>query len=150
MIFLSIFDVLVIIIGISSVVYQGVCAVASLFAKPIVFPDAPMDKHYAVLISARNEEAVIGNLIHCIRTQTYDENLIDIWLVADNCTDSTAKVGRDAGCNVIERFDKEHIGKGFALSYLLDHIMKIGADKVYDAYFVFDADNKLDLSLIHI
>lgn len=144
MILLSIFDVLVILIGISGVVYQGVCAVASLFAKPIVFPEAPMDKHYAVLISARNEEAVIGNLIHCIQTQTYRQDFIDIWLVADNCTDSTAQVGRNCRCNVIERFDKEHIGKGYALSYLLDHIMKIGADKVYDAYFVFDADNKLD------
>lgn len=92
MILLSIFDVLVILIGISGVVYQGVCAVASLFAKPIVFPEAPMDKHYAVLISARNEEAVIGNLIHCIQTQTYRQDFIDIWLVADNCTDSTAQV----------------------------------------------------------
>ena len=119
MILLSIFDVLVILIGISGVVYQGVCAVASLFAKPIVFPEAPMDKHYAVLISARNEEAVIGNLIHCIQTQTYRQDFIDIWLVADNCTDSTAQVGRNCGCNVIERFDKEHIGKGYALSYCL-------------------------------
>ena len=62
MILLSVFDILVIIIGIGSVVYQGVCAIVSLVAKPVVFPDAPMDKHYAALISARNEEAVIGNL----------------------------------------------------------------------------------------
>lgn len=144
MVLLSIFDILVIIIGIANVVYQGVCAVASLITKPIVFPEAPMDKHYAVLISARNEEAVVGNLIRSIHQQTYDQSLIDIWLVADNCTDNTAQVGRDLGCHVMERFNKQQIGKGYALSFLLDHIMEIGADEIYDAYFVFDADNRLD------
>ncbi|MFU0469166.1 glycosyltransferase family 2 protein [Gardnerella vaginalis] len=141
---LYVFDILVIIIGVTNVLYQAVCAVASLIAKPIEFPDAPMDKHYAVLISARNEEAVIGNLINSIKEQTYNQDFIDIWLVADNCTDKTAQVGRDAGCNVLERFDKKNIGKGYALSFLLDHIMEKGKDKIYDAYFVFDADNRLD------
>ena len=49
-----------------------------------------MTNRYAVLISARNEENVIGNLIGSIRDQTYPSDLIDIWLVADNCTDNTA------------------------------------------------------------
>lgn len=115
----------------------------SLFAKPVRFPDAPMTNRYAVLISARNEEKVIGNLIGSIRDQTYPSNLIDIWLVADNCTDNTADVVRSLGCHVVERHNLELVGKGYALTYLLGHMLDIGVADDYEAYFVFDADNKL-------
>ncbi|NEG88892.1 glycosyltransferase family 2 protein [Bifidobacterium aerophilum] len=141
---LSILDILMTIVGTVGIAYQALCVVISLFAKPITFPDAPMDRRYAVLISARNEENVIGNLIECIRTQTYPSELIDIWLVADNCDDHTADVARAKGCHVIERFNKELIGKGYALTYLLDRMNESGVSDQYDAFFVFDADNRLD------
>ena len=114
--------------------YQAVCIVISLFAKPIKFPEAPMNKRYAVLISARNEANVIGNLIDCLHSQTYPSELIDIWLVADNCTDNTAEVARNMGCHVIERFNKEQVGKGYALTYLLDQMNESGASDPYDAF----------------
>ena len=46
---------------------------------------------YAVIIAARNEELVIGQLIKSIKNQKYPEKLIDIFVVADNCTDNTAR-----------------------------------------------------------
>ena len=144
MVLLSVLDVLLVIVGGAGMIYQAVCILISLFTKPIRFPQAPMDKRYAVLISARNEANVIGNLITCIQTQTYPSELIDIWLVADNCTDNTAEVARNMGCHVIERFNKELVGKGYALTYLLDQMNESGASDPYDAFFVFDADNKLD------
>ncbi|MCI1650031.1 glycosyltransferase family 2 protein [Bifidobacterium tibiigranuli] len=148
MVLLSILDVLMLILGGASLVYQVVCILAGLFSKQIGFPAAPMDKRYAVLISARNEEGVIGNLIDSIRAQTYPSALVDIWLVADNCTDDTASVVRAKGCNVVERFNTEQIGKGYALTYLLDHMIDTGVAENYDAYFVFDADNLLDAHYI--
>ena len=42
---------------------------------------------YAVLISARNEEAVIGQLLESIKRQSYDGGLVTTFVVADNCTD---------------------------------------------------------------
>ena len=66
-----------------------------------------MDKRYAVLISARNEEQVVGNLIRDIQSQSYPSKLIDIWLVADNCDDGTAQLARDLGCHVVERFNQQ-------------------------------------------
>ena len=78
---LSVLDILLVIVGGAGMIYQGLCIVLSLFAKPVRFPDAPMTNRYAVLISARNEENVIGNLIGSIRDQTYPSDLIDIWLV---------------------------------------------------------------------
>ena len=146
MVLLSVLDILLVIVGGAGVVYQAVCILISLFTKPIKFPDAPMDKRYAVLISARNEANVIGNLITCIQTQTYPTELVDIWLVADNCTDNTAEVARNMGCHVIERFNKELVGKGYALTYLLDQMNDSGASDPYDAFFVFDADNVLDVN----
>ena len=67
---LSVLDILLMIVGGAGMIYQGLCIVMSLFAKPVRFPDAPMTNRYAVLISARNEEKVIGNLIGSIRDQT--------------------------------------------------------------------------------
>ena len=144
MVLLSVLDVVLVVLGGAGMLYQTVCIVISLFAKPIKFPEAPMNKRYAVLISARNEANVIGNLIDCLHSQTYPSELIDIWLVADNCTDNTAEVARNMGCHVIERFNKEQVGKGYALTYLLDQMNESGASDPYDAFFVFDADNKLD------
>lgn len=144
MVILSILDTLMAIVGGASLLYQVVCILAGLFAKQVRFPKVDMDNRYAVLISARNEESVVGNLIHSIRGQTYPCELIDIWLVADNCTDATADLARSLGCHVVERFDQEQIGKGYALTYLLDHMISSGVSDDYDAYFVFDADNLLD------
>lgn len=141
---LNVVNILMIAVGAVGIVYQGLCIVISLFAKPQPFPDAPMNKRYAVLISARNEEAVIANLIGDIQQQTYPYDLVDIWLVADNCTDNTAELVRSLGCNVVERFDQEHVGKGYALTYLLDHMMETHDADRYDAFIVFDADNRLD------
>lgn len=49
---------------------------------------------FGVVICARNEEAVIGNLLESIKRQDYPAESLEIFLVADNCTDKTADVGR--------------------------------------------------------
>ena len=73
---LSLLDLLIAFLGLSSFLYQVVCVITSFAAKSVDFPDAPFDKHYCVLIAARNEQKVIGNLISSIRSQTYPSELI--------------------------------------------------------------------------
>ena len=73
------------------------------------------DNRYAVLICARNEQRVIGDLIASLRGQTYSQSLLSIFVLADNCTDDTAMVARVAGANVYERFNQVQVGKGYAL-----------------------------------
>ena len=107
---------------------------------------AKKNHRYAVLISARNESAVIGNLIHSIKVQNYPAELIDIFVVADNCTDNTAEIAEDAGAIVFRRFNDELIGKGYALDFCIKIIRERYADRGYEAYFVFDADNVLDVN----
>lgn len=100
-------------------------------------------KHrFAILIAARNEEKVIGNLIQSIQGQTYDNSYVTIFVIADNCTDGTAKIARELGAVVYERFNTEKVGKGYALDFLLSKMEK--DYKPFDGYFVFDADNVLD------
>ena len=69
---------------------------------------------YAVLISARNEQAVIGNLLDSIARQTYERGSVTVFVVADNCTDDTARVASEHGAVVFERFDTSRVGKGYA------------------------------------
>lgn len=107
---------------------------------------AKKNHKFAVVISARNESAVIGQLIHSIKVQNYPSELIDVFVIADNCTDNTADVAREAGATVFPRFDSEQVGKGYALDYGFNVILSQYADRGYEAYFVFDADNVLDVN----
>lgn len=125
-----------------------VCYAYQFLYIPVVWfrrkrPQAePKANRFAALICARNESAVIGDLISSLRGQTYDAGLISIFVIADNCTDDTALVARAAGARVYERFDSKNIGKGYALAALTEHIRR-DYPEGFDGYFVFDADNIL-------
>ena len=103
---------------------------------------------YAVIIAARNEELVIGELIKSIKKQNYPQEFLDIFVVADNCTDQTADIALRAGAIVRERYNANNIGKGFALDFMFNIINKEYASKKYEGYFIFDADNLLDENYI--
>ena len=120
---------------------------AALLKKQKVFKAKKLHR-YGVLIAARNEEAVIAQLIRSVRAQKYPEELIDIFVVADNCTDNTAQAAREAGAVVYERHNTYAVGKGYALRFLLENIFKNFGEYAYDGFFVFDADNILDENFI--
>ena len=107
---------------------------------------APMHR-FAVLIAARNEEAVIGQLIDSIKAQSYPGRLVKIFVAADNCTDATAEAARSHGAEVYERYDMTRRGKGYALDFLLREIKLRGHGR-FDGYIVLDADNVLDRDFI--
>ena len=107
---------------------------------------AKPSRRYAALICARNEESVIGELISSLRAQDYPAELLDIYVLADNSTDATARVARQAGAIAVERFNPYQVGKGYALDYGFKIIRSQYADRGYEAYFVFDADNVLDVN----
>lgn len=98
---------------------------------------------YGVLIAARNEEEVLPQLLWSITRQDYPASLITTYVVADNCTDATAQVAAQYGAVVLERFDTQRVGKGYALHDLLDWISQRSEYGQLDAFLVFDADNLL-------
>lgn len=107
------------------------------------FKHAKKKHKYAILIAARNEKNVIGNLLDSINKQDYPSELLTTFVVADNCTDNTAEIARKHGAVCYERFDNEHKTKGFALQYLLEKIEEDYGRMSFEGYFIFDADNLL-------
>lgn len=108
------------------------------------FKPAKKNHKYAVLIAARNEKNVIGNLLDSINKQDYPNDLVTVFVVADNCTDNTAEIARSKGAICYERFDNEKKTKGFALQYLCEKIEEDYGRMNYEGYFIFDADNLLN------
>lgn len=121
--------------------YQFLYIPAALALKDQPHGDKKLHR-FAVLICARNEQAVIADLLHSIRSQTYPQALLEVFVMADNCTDRTAEIARMCGATVYERENHELVGKGYALEALLEHI-RADCPNGFDGYFVFDADNVL-------
>ena len=124
------------------VLYRMVYFVLGMFVTR-KFKPAKKKHKYAIVIAARNEKNVIGNLIDSISKQDYPKELLTIFVVADNCTDNTAEIARSKGCICYERFDNEHKTKGYALEFLFDRIEEDYGRMSFEGYFVFDADNLL-------
>lgn len=98
---------------------------------------------YAIMIAARNEKNVIGNLLDSINKQDYPHELLTVFVVADNCTDNTAEIARNHGAICYERFDDKHKTKGYAIQYLCERIEEDYGRMSFEGYFIFDADNLL-------
>ncbi|AKG22777.1 glycosyltransferase family 2 protein [Calothrix sp. 336/3] len=78
------------------------------------------DTQVAVLVPAHNEELVIADTLAHIIPQLKSQDRVVV--IADNCSDATAEIARGTGAVVIERHDRTHQGKGYALDYGLDFL----------------------------
>ena len=88
-------------------IYFIVFSIIGLFFKKR-YPNTEIKKKYAILVSARNEEKVIGNLIDSINKNDYPSELVKVFVVAHNCTDRTAEVARLNGAEVFEYNPSRH------------------------------------------
>ena len=128
--------------------YQILYLVVGLFARAKGGRQDAALHRYAAVIAARNEENVIADLIASLKAQDYPSELLDVIVIADNCTDRTAAVAREAGATVYERFNKVQVGKGYALDYLFRRVFEERGEHAYDGFFVFDADNIVDSQFV--
>ena len=115
------------------------CNIIGAFCKKKQYPPAP-PSNIAIMICARNEENVIGNLLDSLYRQDYPEDKMKIFVVAHNCSDKTADIVRDKGAVVFERDNPKETFKGHALSYGVDQLKTLYPDS-FDILCVFDADN---------
>ena len=123
--------------------YQIFYTIVPFSIKPRPHKTPIKKNKIAILIAARNEEAVIGNLLNSINNQDYDANYLEVVVIADNCTDNTAQIAKSLGATVFERFNKKQIGKGYALDYAISKLRKEGVWQEIDGIIVLDADNVL-------
>ena len=119
----------------------SLCSFVKIKEKPVV---EEKNNKFMAIVPAHNEENVIGNLVESLKNQTYPSDLVDIYVIADNCTDKTAEIAKKLGAIVLERTepDKKKQTKGAALQWFLAQKIEENAD--YDAFCIFDADNIVD------
>lgn len=100
-------------------------------AKPI----QTVNQHsLAVIVPAHNEEIGLANTLRAIMPQLKSSDRLLV--VADNCHDQTAHIAKSMGATVIERFNLEQRGKGYAL----DHAVKYLASDPPEVVLIVDAD----------
>ena len=92
---------------------------------------------YAVVVSCKDEEKVIGRLIKSIKSSDYPQDKLDIYVIVHNCTDNTASVAKSIGANVIIYNDSSKNRVGYAYNYAFKNIDVSG----YEGVIFFDADN---------
>ncbi len=100
--------------------------------------ESTADHSIAILIPAHNEASIIVRTLSSLR-----ENIpvgTRILVVADNCSDNTAELAREAGAEAFERTDETLCGKGYALAWGRD----ILAADPPDCVIVLDADCALN------
>jgi cellulose synthase/poly-beta-1,6-N-acetylglucosamine synthase-like glycosyltransferase len=96
-----------------SAVLFAECAAALLPAWRVQSDSGTPQPRVAVLVPAHNEEAAIRKTIETLQAELKTGDRLAV--IADNCTDETAAVAREAGAIVIERRDASRRGKGYAL-----------------------------------
>lgn len=104
--------------------------------KKLIKQHDPKHK-FAVLIASRNEESVISSLVSSLKRQNYPEELYDIYVIPNNCTDDTEGVAKKAGAKII-KCTVPTKSKGEVLKFTFE---KLSSKKDIDAYIIFDADN---------
>lgn len=144
----QIIQIIFYIINILIVLVLNICyahqyfhAIVGLFTKAKKWPEAKKNHKYAYIVSARNESNVLPFLIDSIYEQDYPRELMQVFVVADNCTDDTEKIAQEHGAIVFVRNDSIKVGKSYALDYAFRKIMSDHQYDDFEAFFVFDADN---------
>jgi cellulose synthase/poly-beta-1,6-N-acetylglucosamine synthase-like glycosyltransferase len=88
----------------------------------------------AVVIPAHDEEAIIARTVGSILSQLPSNGRLLV--VADNCTDGTARIASQAGAEVTVRNDAKLVGKGYAL----DHGVRLISGAPPEVVIFVDAD----------
>jgi len=99
---------------------------------------------FGIIIPAHDEELLLDRLLKSISKQDYPSEIVKTIVVADNCSDDTAKIGLTNGALVLERKDDQHRGKGYAIKFALGNIDM----NKYDALFIIDADSFIENDLL--
>ncbi len=109
------------------------------------YPKAKTQRKYGIIIPARNEEKVVGNLIKSIYKNNYPQDKLHVFVIAHNCTDKTAEISRELGATVYEYNNPNECTMGYAFRHLFKCIKRDYGINSYDGFFLFNADNILSV-----
>jgi len=122
-------------------VYYWILAIFALTARVHAISSNSLNcPTFIILIPAHNEEQVLDRTLAALKKLDYPQDRYQVVVIADNCTDETARVARENGCICFERTDLRNRGKGQALSWAFDQMESM----IFDAIIVLDADCFID------
>lgn len=131
-----------------SIYYLMFWTISGRKTKPV--PHSDTYSKFAVLIPARNEAKVIGNILQSLKEQTYPQEHFDVWVIVEDINDPTVEIVNKFGYRyfVRDELTPNRKTKGFALQEVIRHFKTTGLH--YDAYMIFDADNLMDKNYIEV
>jgi 1,2-diacylglycerol 3-beta-glucosyltransferase len=142
---------IVVIIALSIVTLPATAAcvyllfLTCLSARPASPPTSSRKIFFDIVVPAHDEAAGIGKTISSLQQLDWPTSRYRIVVVADNCTDATASVSRQAGATVLERQDTTRRGKGYALAHAFAWSR---SEAIADAVVVVDADSVVSQNLL--
>ncbi|MGH8518099.1 MAG: glycosyltransferase family 2 protein, partial [Panacagrimonas sp.] len=116
-----------------------------LSGRPSIPPRASQRPRFVVVVPAHDEAAGIARTVESLLALDWPADARRVCVVADNCSDRTAAIAREAGAEVFERHDVERRGKGYALEFAFARLLEPGG---FDAVVVVDADTAVSLDLL--
>jgi len=119
--------------------YLFVLAIASVGYRPARRVRPEPANRLIVLVPAHDEERLVQRTVRSLLAQDYPAGLLQVVVIADNCSDATAGLAEAAGARVFVRTDPDQKGKGQALRWALDRL--VAAGERFDAAVVVDADS---------
>jgi cellulose synthase/poly-beta-1,6-N-acetylglucosamine synthase-like glycosyltransferase len=122
---------------------ESVAAVLASLKAPMRADPGNRRSALAVVIPA-NESGTIGAIVAMVREQLHAGDRLIV--IADNCSDDTASIARNAGAVVVERMHETRRGKGYAL----DHgVRYLEGDPPSIVVFI-DADSKIETDTLNV
>lgn len=122
--------------------------VVGMLYRPAPRPQPAPGSQFAILIPAHNEELLLPRLLESLRLLEYPQEMFDVFVVADNCSDGTAEAASACGATVLERQDPDRLGKGYALRWLLQQLHRF--EREYDVYLFLDADSLVSPNFLNV
>jgi 1,2-diacylglycerol 3-beta-glucosyltransferase len=138
-------DIANLTVAVPAALAGGYLALLAARSSRIDVPQPSETIRFSVVVPAHDEAAGIAATVASLRALRYHADRFRVIVVADNCTDDTASIARTAGATVIERVDPSRRGKGFALEYAFESIVR---DEWTDAVVVVDADSTVSSNLL--
>lgn len=123
----------------------ALAAVAAKAPAPSPRDEPPPRLRFDIIVPAHDEELGVAATVQSLLALDYPKDLYRVIVVADNCTDATARVAAAAGALVLERHDPARRGKGHALAHAFARVLEQARA---DAVVVIDADTTASPNLL--
>lgn len=99
---------------------------------------------FCFVVPAHDEGRGVADCVVSLSQCETGPHRLTIVVVADNCSDDTARQAESAGARVLVRHDPERRGKGHALAHAFDRLLR----EDHDVFIVVDADSRVEQNLL--